>query len=319
MEAAQHENGGKPLVYKKGHRPKTLAEGYKALELPCGQCISCKLEKQRTWAIRMMNEALFWEEALGKYSIFLTLTYDDKHLPMHKTLVKQHVQDFFKRLWWKVESDKLRYYVVGEYGTQCPDHELTDCPMCGPLQRPHYHAIIFGWDAPPKDQERLGTRDGTPIHSSKIIGDAWQFGSHEYGTCTFESCSYVASYITKKITGKDAPDYYVRHITETDQLVEIEPEFAMMSKRPGIGRYYFDAYHRNMYQQDQIAVPGRGEVGKPPTYYDELYESIDADHLEKIKKNRRKAMAESLVNGPSIESRARVQDARLKLFSKRSM
>ena len=309
LEAARGPDG--ITIFKKGRRPKTLAEGYDALELGCGQCISCRLEKQRIWAVRMSHEAQFWEEALGKYSIFLTLTYDDDHLPFGKTLVKDHVQGFFKRLWWKVESDKLRYYVVGEYGSQCPDHEIENCPICGPLQRPHYHAIIFGWDPPPKDHKRLGTRDGMPVYESQIVTDAWEFGKHEYGTCTFEACSYVAGYITKKQTGKDAADYYTRHIPELDKLYEIEPEFAMMSKRPGIGKYYYDAHHAHMYLQDQVTVPGRGEVGKPPAYYDSHYEKFDPKHMEEIKADRRKAMAESLAYGPSIESRALVQDARL--------
>ena len=311
LQASQHKTGGKVTIWKTGTRPKTLAEGYAALDVPCGQCMSCRLEKQRIWAIRMAHEAQFWEEALCKYSIFLTLTYDDEHLPLHKTLVKDHVQGFFKRLWWKVESDKLRYYVVGEYGAQCPDHEIENCPLCGPLQRPHYHAIIFGWDAPPKDQKRLGTRDGMPVYESQIINEAWTFGKHEYGACTFEACSYVAGYLTKKQTGNEAPEYYTRHIIETDQIVEIEPEFAMMSKRPGIGKYYYDAYHAHMYNQDQCTVPGRGEVGKPPPYYDAHYEEFDSEHMARIKEDRRKQMAESLAYGPSLESRAIVQDARL--------
>lgn len=304
-------------IYKRGQRPKNLAEGYEALDLPCGQCQSCRIEQSRVWAVRMSHEAQFWEEALNKYSIFLTLTYDDEHLPMHKTLVKDHVQGFFKRLWWKVESDKLRYYVVGEYGTQCPDHEIKDCPMCGSLQRPHYHALIFGWDAPPGDQKREGTRDGMPVFTSKIIQDAWKFGKHEYGTCTFEACSYVSSYVTKKQTGKNAYEYYQRYIPETDQLVEIEPEFAMMSKRPGIGKYYYDAYHAHMYLQDQVSVPGRGEVGKPPPYYDTHYEKFDPEHMEEIKQERRDEMAKQLAYGPSLESRVMCQDARRALKEQR--
>ena len=309
---------GKLLVSSKVTRPKNLAQGYEALDIPCGQCMSCRLEKQRVWSVRMMNEAAFWEEALGKSSIFVTLTYDDQHIHPHHTLVKDDIQRFFKRLWWKVESDKLRYYVVGEYGSQCPDHELYDCPQCGPLQRPHYHALIFGWHPPPNDKERLCTSHGVPIYKSKIIDDAWGMGQHEYGTCTFESCSYVSGYITKKQTGPDAPDYYTRHIWQTDQIVDIEPEFAMMSKNPGIGKYYFDAYHENMYQRDQLSVPGRGDVGKPPPYYDAHFEKLHPNKMEEIKADRRKRMAESLVDGPPLASRAICQDAKRALRKPRS-
>lgn len=137
-------SGERPVVYKKFHRPTTLREGYEALELPCGQCISCRLERSRIWAARMIHHAAYLEEFYGLYSSFITLTYDEENLPFGGTLVKEHPQNFMKRLRWHLGPNKISHYYVGEYGSCCPDHEIVNCPMCGPIQRPHYHAIIFG-------------------------------------------------------------------------------------------------------------------------------------------------------------------------------
>ena len=273
----------------------------------------------------MTHEIAYWAEFHGLYSIFLTLTYDDAHLPMYGVLVKEDIQNFMKRLWWKVGTEKLRYYVVGEYGSQCPYHEIVDCPKCGPIQRPHYHAIIFGWAAPPSDQEILGHRDGMVIYKSQIIEDAWKqagdngkeiIGSHEYSYATFEACAYVARYIMKKVTGDEhkVADHYCKHIWQTDTWIDMPPEFAMMSKRPGIGKLYLDEYMHDIYPADEACVPGRTNVSKPPKYYDQFYEAKNPTDMERIKQARRKAMAESLVNGPSLKSRAIVEDYRLNMY-----
>ena len=274
----------------------------------------------------MAHEMAYWWENYRLPSIFLTLTYDNEHLPMFGTLVKQDIQNFFKRLWWKVSTEKLRYYVVGEYGAQCPYHEIVDCPQCGSLQRPHYHAIVFGWAETPTPEDVLGHRDGMTIYRSQIIEDAWKesgkdgkkiIGSHEYSMASFEAAAYCARYIMKKITGDLAAEHYQKHIWQTDQIVDLEPEFAMMSKNPGIGKYYLEQYMHDIYPADEAPIPGRGiKISKPPKYYDSFYEKIEPHLMEQIRQDRRRAMAQSLVDGPSIQSRAIVEDHRLGLYNR---
>lgn len=321
LEAAQHETGGKPVVYKRGHRPKSLAEGYAALDLPCGQCISCRREKGRLWAARMMHEAAYWEDQ-GKYNIFLTLTYEDKHLPMYGMLNKKHLQDFFKRLRARIAPEKFRYYVVGEYGTQCPDHEIENCPKCGPLQRPHYHAIIFGWSPP--DKMGVTERDGYTVYQSETIDAAWTktdetgektvIGSHEIGSVTFESCSYISDYIMKKFTGNEyeVADHYCKYLWQIDAWVDMEPEFAMMSRRPGIGYEWFQRYQNDIYPSDEMPIPGRFVFCQPPKYYDGFRKETHPEEMQRIQDQRRRAMAESLANGPTLYQRAQYEDALIK-------
>lgn len=150
---------------------------------PCGQCLPCRINKRRVWTHRMILEASLWSD-----NAFVTLTYDEEHLPEGGILVKKHLQDYMKRLRRKLEPLKIRYYACGEYGT------LT--------HRPHYHIIIFGY--PP----------------SNIYAKVWDFGHVEVGEVTPDSIQYVAGYVAKKIAYK---------------FRDLVPEFALMSRRPGIG------------------------------------------------------------------------------------
>ena len=275
-------SGQKPLIYGKGQRPPKLTNGYKAIDLPCGQCAGCRLSKSGQWATRLMHEAAYYEERYGIYSTFITLTYDDDHLPYGGTLLKEDVQKFLKRLRWNVAPHKLRYYVSGEYGSTCPDHELENCPKCGPIQRPHYHGIILGYSFP--DKQVIGSRDGELVYESDLLADSWSdssgpIGSHEIGSCTFESCAYVARYIMKKITGEPAHEHYKRYLPLSDVWTDVEPEFSMMSTGrktgEGIGGPWLMKYMDDVYPSDEVPVPGRGVSGTPPRYYDKMYEKIE--------------------------------------------
>lgn len=85
----------------------------------------CRLNRRRLWTHRLLLEQLKHGD-----SCFLTLTYDEKHLPEGGSLVPKHAQDFLKRLRSKTNL-KLRYYLVGEYGED--------------TERPHYHVALFGY------------------------------------------------------------------------------------------------------------------------------------------------------------------------------
>lgn len=164
----------------------------------CGQCLPCRINRRRIWTHRMILEALKHES-----SVFVTLTYNDEHLPSGGTLVPRDLQLFLKRLRKAISPSKLRFYGVGEYGDK--------------TQRPHYHLAVFG----------------VPISAVHTIADAWSLngepiGHVVVGTLTFESAGYIAGYVTKKMTNPDDPK--VRAL-----LGDRHPEFARMSTNPGIG------------------------------------------------------------------------------------
>lgn len=67
-----------------------------------------------------------------EFNCFATLTYADDELPTGQSLVKRDYQLFLKRLRKSLRANgrSLRYFLVGEYGTE--------------TRRPHYHACLFG-------------------------------------------------------------------------------------------------------------------------------------------------------------------------------
>lgn len=227
----------------------------KFIILPCGQCVGCRLERSRSWAIRCSLE-----KQLHKDSCFLTLTYDDEHLPRDYSLHKEHLTNFFKRLRFN-ESIKFRYFACGEYGDL--------------YSRPHYHVILFGYR--PDDLVPVGQSMGNILYTSPKILKAWQNqGYVSLGEVTFESCAYTARYIMKKITGDKAEEYYHGR----------EPEYVVMSRRPGIAHDWLLKYDGDVYPNDYVVV--RGDIKtKPPRYFDNLYAQLYGEGaLEEIKSER---------------------------------
>ena len=108
------------------------------------------------------------------------------------------------------------------------------------------------------------------------------------GELTFESAAYVARYVVKKRTGKEAKTHYTR-MYESGELVDLKPEFVTMSRRPGIGNEWFKKYKNDVYPKDFTTI--RGKRMKPPKYYDRLLEELDPDVFERIKQDRRDSAA----------------------------
>lgn len=193
-------SGRRSLVFTKN-------EGFEDLEIlvPCGQCIGCKLDRSLEWATRITHEA-----SLHSKSSFVTLTYEDRHLPPNQSLRKKDAQDFMKRL--RFFSDHpLRYYLCGEYGSE--------------TKRPHYHICLFGEDFSSDRVPWKPSSSGHMLYNSPSLNVRWGFGHCVIGDLTFETAAYTARYVTKKITGDKSAEHYGLR----------EPEFSLMSRRPGIG------------------------------------------------------------------------------------
>lgn len=148
-------------------KPLTLDNN---LEVGCGQCMQCRINRQRMWVGRMILEAMD-----HPFSAFVTLTYDPEHVPEGGNLCKSDLQKFLKRLRKSLYPRKIRYYAVGEYGDQ--------------KMRPHYHLIIFG----------LSSTEG------EIVRKCWVNGFSMTGTAEPSSMTYVGNYVLKKMTKKEDP------------------------------------------------------------------------------------------------------------------
>lgn len=231
------------------------------VEVPCGQCIGCRLEYSRSWAVRCMHEASMHEE-----NCFVTLTQDDDHLD-GGSLNKKHCQDFLKRLRSRYDKRRIRFYLSGEYGTD--------------TIRPHYHALLFGFDLP--DKKYWSFRDGNKVWTSDILEETWGRGLAEIGSVTFESAAYCARYMVQKFKGpKEVVEKYY------DGL---QPEFALMSRKPGIGFEYYQKFGREIYSHDSVIIDGHEQ--KPPLYYDRLFE-VSSPFAHKALKEERKEKFEDM-------------------------
>lgn len=238
--------GKRSIVFK---REKSL-DPNNFFYLACGQCKGCRLDRKREWAVR-----IFLENLLSNDSIFLTLTYDNEHLPEDGSLHPDHMQDFMKNLRRQVEyhyGKKIRFFLCGEYGEQ--------------FNRPHYHAIIYGFRPP--DAQRYNSQ----LFTSRFLEKIWKNGFCPFGDVTYESAAYVASYVIKKITGKLAAFWY-------DGL---QPEFVRMSRRPGIGKEFFEKYQSDVLKEDAIVV--RDGLKVPvPKYFNKLIEEYYPEYYEHLK------------------------------------
>lgn len=141
---------------------KTVYAGNKKVIVPCGRCLPCLSNKRNDWTFRLQQEYKH-----SRSAVFLTLTYDRKHLPTDEQLDKRHVQLFLKRIRKQYGNTKIRYYAVGEYGTLG--------------NRPHYHILLFNLE-------------------SEDVRSAWPAGSIHVGTLTLASVAYCTKYIVQPVT-----------------------------------------------------------------------------------------------------------------------
>lgn len=221
-------------------------------------------------------------------SLFLTLTYDNEHLPLDRGLRPEDYTLFMKRLRKGVEQ-RIKYFQCGEYG------ELT--------QRPHHHAIIFGYW--PEDARRVPGRSEHPFFSSRSLDECWGQGATRFGVATFETAAYVARYVTKKVTGALAPAHYNgRH-----------PEYMTCSR--GIGERWLERYDVQTYKDDFIIANGKRQP--VPRYYDKKFSERSPRKFRKVQLDRIAAGNTAKQRWNRTEDRLRVREevARAQLEIKR--
>lgn len=251
--------GKRSIVFNKNE-----AISHREVALPCGMCIGCRLEHSRQWAMRCMHEAQMHED-----NCFLTLTYSDDHLPDYCNLVKRDFQLFMKRLRRRF-GDGIRFYGCGEYGDI--------------LARPHYHICVFGHDF--EDKVLWKTVGGNRLFISASLVELWPFGFSTIGALTFDSAAYVARYCLKKRKGKNWREHYERIDVDTGECVDLQPEFSLMSRRPGIGSSWYEKFSPEVFPRDRVVVNAK-EV-KPPKFYLDRLEKFMPRTYEAIKRQRRK-------------------------------
>lgn len=254
------ETGKRPIVFNR-------ADAYIDLpvDVPCGRCIGCRLERSRQWAVRCVHEASLYQD-----NCFITLTFSDDYLEKKQTLSVDDFQKFMKRLRKKIHPQTVRYFHCGEYGKE--------------LQHPHHHACLFGWRPP--DLQLWSIRDQVKLYRSSILEELWQYGHSTVGDVTFESAAYVARYVTKKITGDPAKLHYEGK----------KPEYCTMSRRPGIGAGWLSKYKSDVYPDDHVII--NGKPIKVPKFYDNKLELTDPTLYRKTLAKRKQTAISNPNNTP---------------------
>lgn len=135
------------------------------LPVGCGQCLPCRVQKQRTWAHRMYLESLMHEQ-----NVFLTLTYSPEEMPVDGSLNPEHPKLFLMRVRSQIYPMKLRFVLAGEYGDKGG--------------RPHYHMMIFGMS----------------VLDEALFLSKWPHGFIQVGDCNIKTCMYVSKYTLKRMT-----------------------------------------------------------------------------------------------------------------------
>lgn len=266
---------------------RALREG-STLALPCGRCIGCRIDRSRQWALRCMHEAQMHDR-----NSFITLTYDDQHVPVDYGLKLRDWQLFMKRMRKRIGT-RLRFYACGEYG----DH----------FGRPHYHALLFGFGFPDRKQYKTN-KNGDRVYTSDLLAELWPYGLHEIGDVTFKSAAYVARYVIKKQNGDRAADHYYRTSPVDGLNYNVAPEFAVMSRRPGVGSTWFDKFKGDAFPSDFLIVDGR-KIKLPKFYLTKLSEN----EQKPIKRTRaRQSLKQKWNNTPDrLAVREEIQQVRAK-------
>jgi hypothetical protein len=217
------------------------------IPVPCGKCPNCVARKTSGWSFRLLKQ-----EQVSESALFVTLTYNTEHVPITKngymSLDKIHVQNFFKRL-RKISEYKLKYYAVGEYGTE--------------RTRPHYHIILF--NAKKRDIESAWRLNNKSL------------GSIYIGNVSGASVGYTLKYLSK-------PGKIPQHKND-----DRKPEFQLMSKGLGKNylteqmiTWHKDILEERMY----VPMQDNKKIAMPRYYKDKIYNESEKNrisrHIEKI-------------------------------------
>ncbi len=259
------------------------------VDLPCGQCQGCRLERSRQWAMRCVHEA-----QLHSKNCFITLTYGPEHVPSDGSLRVEDWQKFAKRL--RRSAGPFRFFHCGEYG----EDNL----------RPHFHACIFGLDFV-ADRGLWKDSGKYPLFQSPLLDKTWGLGFASVGALSFKSAAYVARYVIKKAKVDDAK--YERVDESTGETRFVRPEYVTMSRKPGIGAGWFKRFKSDVFPADEVVVDGRRY--KPPRFYED---QLADEELDVYKAKRRRALVNRVkdLTPDRLAVREKCLEAQLSVFER---
>lgn len=253
--------------------------------VPCNRCQACRKRITSDWTNRLIREAQYHTQPV----LMLTLTFANEHLPADYSVEKKLAVKTLKRI-RKRFGNGLRYYLVSEYG----DNDTG-------TKRPHYHILIFGLELtdlcdPEKTQSNFIQYRSPSVESCWTDPKTGELrGRVRVSFADAATMSYVAGYVHKKLGGPRAEAEYSRVHPTTGEIVQVQPEFALMSRRPGIGRDWYDEFADTDAKSDFLIT--RGRPSAMPRYYARLRDQAAAANMSEaqqvVAKFARRANAEA--------------------------
>lgn len=274
--------------------------GAVGVEVSCGRCGGCQARRQGDWVERNL-----WEvQASEGVATFVTGTYSDEHLPDNGGVSITDFQGFMKRLRTRIAPVRIRFFGCLEYG----DREDR-------TKRPHWHALIYGWE-PPDAVPIEKSKRGWAQWSSEFLEDVWGKGRVVVGQVTPESIAYVVGYVRDRKYGDAAEaEYGAKAHPRTGEVFKVRAPFSVMSRRPGIGMHWFDQFKDSDARHGTIrSGRSNAEVAMPRAVVRRLLdhiertEGVEAREAEQLRRQREAMAAKAKQAADNTEARRMVRE-----------
>jgi len=274
-----------------------LAYGLDSVEIPCGKCQLCLVDRRYSNALRIMLEAESWP---GK-TYFITLTFDENHVgsgELDHQEWSQFIKNFRRRFcqaqytdirkradyYGKIRSvtfKEIKQVMCGEYGDT--------------FGRKHFHGIIFNHSF--DDVEFTGhySKKGNPIYTSKSLQEVWKKGFVQVEEVTFDLALYVGSYVTDKL---DDPEAHHGHSKK---------QYGRFGR--GIGLSWISKYWRDVLVSGRVKLLDR--EFPVPRYFAKKIRDMRPEEYERYKQKKllrlAKARKKNIEKGDGPLRRARAK------------
>lgn len=217
------------------------------------------------WALRCLYELHDWNEAA-----FVTLTYNDEHLPKDYSVKPEHLRKFIKGLRYdlSLQGRTCKYFACGEYGSKQLKYLSPGAKKCH--GRPHYHLIIFGLN-PWNDKDRQ-----LVIDNWKLC-DVWMFDKNRpdkeqaIDEVNITDIAYVTGYVKKKLNGELAKEFYGEALKPFQRISH------------GIGLTFAMENKERLLDNGFTFIKGKQRIGIP-RYFRQKFNVDNAELLNKTEK-----------------------------------
>lgn len=255
-----HVDGGRPLWnFPVGDDPMD----YSRTVLVCRSCPGCLADRARDISLRAVHEA----KVCGA-SCFLTLTYDNDHLPLHGSLCRRDLELFMKRLRFRL-AKPVRAYAVGEYG--------------GRTLRPHYHLCLFGEDFW-FDRRSVGQSfGGFPMWESPFLDEVWGKGFCRVNDMGVDVAGYAAKYAIK--AHSDGQGRAPRRCDADGVWHDVERPFDSLPRGKALGVPFLDRFWSDVFPRGVVVLRGGAELPAPRAYL-RVFSERDPDGFAELMERR---------------------------------